>query len=135
MISKTALHTLKAAVLLAEDPDQRFHGASEIARAINAPANYLGKLLQTLARQGILISQKGLGGGFKLARDPREISIYDVVEPIDDVSRFSGCFLGRQRCSGDNPCPLHKRWGQVREGYMAMLHEFTLADLAAHAHK
>ena len=39
MISKTALHTLKAAVLLAEDPDQRFHGAAEIARAINAPAN------------------------------------------------------------------------------------------------
>jgi len=134
MISKTALSTLKAAVVLARDPEQGFHGAGEIAQAIDAPANYLGKMLQSLVRQGILISQKGLGGGFKLARDPKEITLYEVVEVIDNLSRLSGCCLGRSKCSGDNPCPLHKQWGRIRDNYLAMLHDFTLADLASHTH-
>ena len=134
MISKTALHTLKAAVVLAQDPEQRYHGAGEIAKAIDAPANYLGKMLQTLARQGVLISQKGLGGGFKLARDPHEITLYEVVEGIDDLSRLSGCFLGRSKCSADHPCPLHQQWGRIRGNYLAMLNNFTLADLASHTH-
>jgi len=120
--------------VLAQDPEQRYHGAGEIAKAIDAPANYLGKMLQTLARQGVLISQKGLGGGFKLARDPHEITLYEVVEGIDDLSRLSGCFLGRSKCSTDNPCPLHRQWGRIRGGYLAMLNDYTLADLASHTH-
>ncbi|MFO7973004.1 MAG: Rrf2 family transcriptional regulator [Candidatus Hydrogenedentota bacterium] len=135
MISRTALHTLRATVFLAQDPRQQFHGAAEIAESIEAPANYLGKLLQTLARKGILISQKGSGGGFKLARPPHEVTLYEVVDPIDDVHRFSFCFLGQGKCSDENPCALHKRWGDVRNRYRDMLEDFTLADLAHHSKK
>jgi len=132
MITRTALHTLKAAAFLAGDAEQQFHGAGEIARLINAPANYLGKLMQTLAREGILISQKGIRGGFKLARPARSITLYEVVDPIEHLSRFSGCFLGREECSEKHPCALHEQWADVRTRYVSMLRDFTLEDLARH---
>jgi len=110
-----------------------FEGTMSIAERTGAPANYLGKLLQTLARAGILRSQKGLHGGFRLARKPADITVFDIVEPIDRVSRWSGCFMGQSVCSEDKPCPIHERWAKVRDQYLRMLDECTVADLVERA--
>jgi len=130
MISTTAVHALNAGLALAERPGE-FQGAVAIATAIKAPKNYLGKLLQILAAAGVVYSQKGLGGGFQLARPPEEITLYDVVQPIDNVEKWSRCFMGQQTCSEKTPCALHAQWESVRDGYFAMLKESTLADLVA----
>src|SRR5262245_28197047 len=95
MITKSGVHAVRAMVALAKLPEDTYAGAARIAKEIGAPQNYLGKLLQALAREGLVESQKGLGGGFRLARTPRRISLLDVVEPIEHVSRWSGCILGR----------------------------------------
>ena len=131
MISKTALSVVKALVYLAQQPDGARVGAAAIAEKINAGQNYLGKVLQSLTREGLVESQKGLWGGFKLARDPHTITLYDVVEPIDQVSRWEGCFMGGDTCGSESPCAVHDRWGTVRETYKAFLKETTIADLAA----
>ncbi len=130
MLSKTALHTLKALIALGERPDE-FQGAASIAARIDAPRNYLGKLLQNLAQSGLVYSQKGMGGGFQLARKPEEITIYDIVEPVDHVSKWDGCFMGKGACPPDFPCALHSKWAGVRDSYLAMLKESTLADVLA----
>src|SRR5262249_48566567 len=101
MITKTGLHAIRAAVALARLPGGTFAGAAHVAKEIGAPQNYLAKLLQILAREGLLESQKGLHGGFRLARDPRKITLLDVVEPIEQVTRWSGCILGHSECSDD----------------------------------
>ncbi len=131
MLSKTALHALHAVAQLAELPEGQFRGATSIAEEIGAPANYLGKLLQSLAQEGIVYSQKGIGGGFRLARKASSISLYDVVEPIDHISKWSGCFMGRKQCSPDHPCAMHVRWARVRDEFFSMLKESTVADIAA----
>lgn len=131
MLSKTALHALHAVAQLAELPEGQYRGASSIAEEIGAPANYLGKLLQALVQEGIVYSQKGIGGGFRLARKPSEVSLYDVVEPIDHISKWSGCFMGRKTCSPESPCAMHLRWAGVRDDYFAMLREATIADIAS----
>lgn len=128
MISKTALHAIRATAVLAESPGE-FQGASSIAERIGAPQNYLGKLLQGLIHSGIVCSQKGKGGGFQLARPPEKISLFDVVEPVDHVSRWEGCFMGKESCSSAEPCAMHHRWVAVRNDYLAMLKESTLADI------
>lgn len=133
MISQTAKHALAALTVLAELPEGQYAGAGEIAGDIDAPRNYLGKLLQTLAGEGLVESQKGKGGGFRLARNPASISVIEVVDPIDRVSRWSDCFLGRGRCSDDSPCAVHDRWAEVRDVYLDFLRETTIADLAARA--
>jgi Rrf2 family protein len=116
---------------LARLPEGAYAGAAKIAREIGAPQNYLGKLLQTLARAELVHSQKGLGGGFCLARPPEEISLFDVVEPIEHISRWSGCILGHPTCSEELPCAIHHRWKKVRDAYLNLLQRTTIADLVA----
>jgi Rrf2 family protein len=131
VLSKTGLHAVRAIVALAKLPDGVYAGAARIAQEIGAPQNYLGKLLKALAEGGLVESQKGLGGGFRLARDPQEISLLDVIEPIEHISRWSGCILGRPECSEINPCAIHQRWKAVRDGYLRMLQRTTIAELVA----
>ena len=129
MLSKSGIHAVRALIVLAELPEGEYRGASSIASQNNAPANYLGKLLQQLARRGLVRSQKGLGGGFRLARDPGKISLYDIVDAIEDISRWSDCILGRPNCSDTNPCPVHSRWGPVRDSFLKLLKNTKVADL------
>ena len=133
MISRTAKRALAAVSALAELPEGQYAGAGQIADDVDAPRNYLGKLLKTLADEGLVESQKGKGGGFRLARCPASICLIDVVEPIDRVSRWSECFLGRAVCSNDSPCAAHDRWRGVRDAYLGFLRETTFSDLAARA--
>ena len=131
MISKTSISAAKALAMLAGIPEGEYAGAAAIAREIGAPQNYLGKLLKILADEGLLESQKGFGGGFRLARAASEISLFDVVEPIDKVSRWGNCFLGNGSCSESTPCAVHGRWKRIREEYLGFLRQTTMADLAS----
>lgn len=129
MLSKTAIHAVTALTALAELPEGAYGGAADIANEIGAPPNYLGKLLKTLADEGLVESQKGKGGGFRLAKEPAAISVFEIVDPVERLSRWSGCFLGRGKCTDTSPCAVHQRWARVREVYLAFLKQTTLADL------
>jgi Rrf2 family protein len=130
MITKTGIHALRAVSMLTKLPEGTFAGAVDIAKEIGAPHNYLGKLLKLLADEGLLLSQKGKGGGFRLARDPSTISLYEIMEPIEHVSRWTNCLLGHGSCSSQTPCVLHSRWGRVRDAYLQFLRETTVADVS-----
>ena len=67
-----------------------------------------------------------------MARPPEKISLFDVVEPVDHVSRWEGCFMGKASCSAVTPCAMHYKWVAIRNDYLAMLKESTLADIVAH---
>lgn len=129
MIAKTGIHAIRAMAMLANLPEGKCAGAATVARAIGAPPNYLSKLLQGLARNGLVESRKGPGGGFRLARDARMISLLDVVEPTEQLARFSGCILGQPQCSDETPCAIHRQWAKLRDDFVEMLTTTTLADL------
>ena len=136
MLSRSGIHAVRALVALAELPPGEFKGAGALAEMTSAPPNYLGKLLQTLSRSGLVESQKGLGGGFRLARPAADITMFDVIEAIDDVSRWYNCLFGGEGCSETNPCAVHDRWVQVREEYLTMLRDTRLVDmLPTHLHR
>lgn len=115
-------------------PDGTFLGAEALAARIEAPPNYLAKLLQLLARKGLVESRKGLGGGFRLARPPQAIRLFDVLDPIDHVTRWEGCFLGRSVCSEEDPCAVHRQWTSVRTAFATFITGTTIADLASTAY-
>ncbi len=128
MLSRSAQYAIRATLLMAAEPEV-YHGASEIASRTGAPPNYMGKMLKILADSGVLSSTRGAGGGFKLARPASEISIFDVVEPIDKVSRWTKCFLGLDECRPEHPCPIHPIWFPIRDRYFSMLQTSSIADL------
>ena len=129
MLSKSGVHAVRALVVLAELPPGDYKGAVAIAQQTGAPKNYLGKLLQLLSRRGLLESQKGLGGGFRLARAPEAISLFDVVDVIEDSSRWSDCILGNPSCSDGDPCSVHASWCPVRDSYLSLMKSTTIVDL------
>ncbi len=130
MLTRTSTHAIRAMLALCELEEGEFAGAGKLARRIGAPPNYLGKLLQQLAREGLLESRKGKTGGFALARPPGSITLLEIVEPLEQISRLSSCILGRPRCDERNPCALHRRYGAIRNQYLDLLRTTTLADLA-----
>ena len=129
MISKTGLHALQALAYLAQLKPGEYAGAAAIAGEVGAPGNYLGKLLKQLSAFGLVESQKGFGGGFRLAKPAKNISMFDVIEPLEHVSRWNGCFLGKKKCSDKDPCAVHKRWSKVRENYLNFLKETNISEL------
>lgn len=129
MLSKTSTIVINAVVELARLPKGKRAGAVHIAKTIKAPRNYLGKLLKSLAQRGLLTSQKGLNGGFQLNKKPEKIKLYDIVEPIDNVSLWQGCALGMKKCEDKNPCAVHHKWKHVKSKYMDFLENTTIADL------
>lgn len=130
MITKTGIYGIRAMLALAKLPEGEYAGVPRIAELVDVPQSYLSKLLQILARPGLVRSQRGLGGGFRLARDPASISLYDIVEPLEQIERWSGCFLGNPVCSEEHPCALHSRWKEVQQAYLSMMRRSTLSELA-----
>lgn len=129
MLSKSCVHAVRALVVLAELTPGEYRGAVAIAQQTGAPKNYLGKLLQLLSRRGLVESQKGLGGGFRLAREPQSISLFDVIDAIEDTNRWGDCILGNPTCSDGDPCSVHTRWGPVRDAYLGLMKNTTIVDL------
>lgn len=129
MISKTSTQVINALVELAKLPEGEYAGTKAIAQKIHAPQNYLGKMLQWMCVHKIVVSQKGMGGGFRLGRNPKDITLYEVVEPIENVSIWSECALGLKKCSDSTPCPVHHQWKGVRNTYYGFLKRTTVADL------
>ena len=134
MMSRTAVHAMKAVVALAELSEKGFQGTATLAERIGAPQNYLGKLLQTLARAGVVQSQKGLGGGFRLAKAPEQIRLFDIVDPIDHLSRWTGCLMGGPSCSQETACAMHDKWAEARGAYLGMLETSTVRDVLSRNH-
>ncbi len=105
MISQTTEYALRAVVWLAANPEKPLT-AQQIAEATRVPAGYLAKVLQGLSRAGLLNSQRGLGGGFTLARAPTQMTMWEVVQAVDPLKRITDCPLGFEAHSG-NLCLLH----------------------------
>lgn len=103
----------------------------EIAEASEIPSPYLSKIVNALARKGILMTQRGIGGGVSLGKAATEITLYDLAVALDDTSILPRCMLGTAKCSDDRACPAHTFWKGVREQYIDFLKSMTVADVAA----
>src|SRR5690348_15828442 len=113
MFSQTVEYALRAIVHLAyEAPEART--TAQIAEATRVPKDYLSKILQELAKGGIVRTQRGVGGGVSLARPPEELTILDVVNAIEPIQRITTCPLGLA-AHGVRLCPLHKRMDAALE--------------------
>ncbi|MEE9311893.1 MAG: Rrf2 family transcriptional regulator [Planctomycetota bacterium] len=130
MFSQASEYALRALTELARCEQGQYILASHLAETLDVPVHYLAKVLQTLARRGVLKSQRGRQGGFSLAIDPEKISAYDVVHKMDDLHSLESCVMGESTCDDESACPLHDLWADVREQFITSLKGATLADLA-----
>jgi Rrf2 family transcriptional regulator, nitric oxide-sensitive transcriptional repressor len=133
MFSQTVEYALRAVVYLAyEAPHARtteqIHQATQVKKA------YLSKILQGLARKGIVTTQRGVGGGVALAKTPEELTILDVVNSVEPLMRIRSCPLGISS-HGVRLCPLHKRMDAALESVEVAFGGTTLAEVLAEPSK
>ena len=92
----------------------------ELCEGTDLPRHFVAKIFQDLVRARLLVSAKGRGGGFALARPPSEISILDIVKAVDGAEDLSHCVVGMAQCDDKQPCPQHDQWKSFR----VTLHRF-----------
>ncbi len=129
MISQTSEYALRAVVHLARAEGER-RTTEEIAASTSVPAPYLSKVLQALVRAGLVRSRRGRKGGFELARTPRNLSVYDVIEAVDPLQRIESCPLGLPEHS-ECLCALHQRIDAAIAAAEAAFRSTSMAELLA----
>jgi len=127
-ISRSSEYAIRALTYLAQNRDG-FRLANEMAGALGIPAPFLGKVLQPLVSRGVLQSQRGRNGGFRLARAPEEITLFEVVDAEEHLGGVRQCFLGQAECTDERACPLHDYWKHASGAFLARMVNTTLADL------
>lgn len=130
MLSRTAGYALNAVLHIADQGGPV--SAAAVAEALDVPANYLAKILNALARRGVLASERGRKGGFSLARPPSRIALMEVVDGFDGLGDERRCLLGRGTCSDVGGCPVHRAWRQASEPAFRFFEERTVADVLGH---
>jgi Rrf2 family protein len=102
----------------------------DIAEAMDIPPPYLAKIINTLARKGFVMTQRGIGGGVALAHRPESVSLYDICVALDEPLVQRRCMLGMVECSDERACPAHQFWSLHRQQHIDFLKQTTLLDMA-----
>jgi len=125
MFSQTVEYALRAMVVLASRTSSPVT-TQTIATDSRVPADYLIKVLQSLARAGLVTSQRGKNGGHLLTRAPREINILEIVNAVDPICRIKTCPLDLH---GENLCPLHRKMDDALASTETAFRSTNLAEL------
>lgn len=127
MISQSAEYSLRALICLAQSRGTSLTN-QQIAERSKIPSGYLAKILQVLARAGLVSSQRGVNGGFLLTADPAALTLLDVVRLTDPSRRIDTCPLG---IHGNHLCSLHRRLDDAAAVVESTLARTTLAQVLA----
>lgn len=128
-LTKKADYGLMALKFLAEHPDEASLSAKDIAEAYHIPPQLLAKILQLLAREGLLRSHAGMNGGYTLARDPRSISAFEVIRIIDGPLFITSCVTESGVCDLTSSCTIKEPLARVNESISDVLKNIRISDL------
>jgi Rrf2 family protein len=109
--------------------------AKEIAETYGIPAALLSKILQKLVKNGFLQSEHGTNGGYKLARDPRDITAYEVIRTIDGPVFLTACFTEHGYCCHTDKCIVRDPLQKVHEGILRLLASISISDMSQDSSK
>jgi len=133
MLSRSASYAIRALSYMAANRPDDWSLNREIAHELELPPQFLTKILRALANEGLLVSQRGKAGGFRLSRSPQSITLLEIADPFDRLLDRRRCLLGHAVCNDDSPCLLHSEWRAAFDSMIVVLRQRTLADVAAEA--
>jgi len=131
MLSNTCKYALRALIYLGKFSEEgKKIGIKKISEDLGISSPFLGKILQFLVKQKLLVSIKGPHGGFGLAKTPDNISLWDIVTTVDGEEFFTNCLIGLEPCINHDPtkplCPVHKKYAKLRDEIAVFYKETSL---------
>jgi Rrf2 family protein len=130
-VSKKAYYGLRAALALSQADAPL--SSREIAEREHLPEDYLEKILQALRRAGLVESKKGVAGGYALAREPEEVTAWDIFRVLDGPLKIAAPPLsGTLPCFQVGHCQTNQVWRVLEHEMEQSLSRLTLASLCTH---
>jgi Rrf2 family protein len=128
-LTRAGEYAIKSLLYLAARGGDSRVMASEIAGAEQIPVNFVRKILESLAKTGLVKSYRGAGGGFTLGRAPAQISMRHIIEAVEGPLALNLCLLP-VACEQAPVCPMSPIWKEVQHAVEKVLDRYSLADVA-----
>jgi Rrf2 family protein len=131
MFSKACEYALRATIYIAQkSSEEKKVGIDEIAKAIDSPQHFTGKILQFLSRDNVISSVKGPNGGFFITSKQKQLPVRAVLHALDEDTLLEKCVLGLKLCSEIKPCPMHAQYKFIKQQLIKLFESRTIDQLA-----
>ena len=130
IITRATEYAIRAILFMSRQPAGEIVYKKDICKAQEITPAFLTKILQPLIKDGIVGSQRGVGGGFYLAKDPSEITLLDIIKSQEGPVYLNQCMIEEGTCEREFFCPIHGAWAEIREDFMKTLSRYDFAGLA-----
>lgn len=101
----------------------------EIAQSLDIPRHFLAKILKRLAKEGLLVSVKGPNGGFGSSQHTLQTPLVKILALTGQAEKTDFCLLMQAKCNEEKPCALHKHAARLKNDWVQLLSETTIAVL------
>lgn len=128
-ITNLADYALILMCQIVREPDTLYSAAS-LSKIIGIPIPTVSKILGNLTRHNILISQRGLKGGFRLAGDRNEVSVTNVIEAIDGPIAVTSCIEEDNECDLMKICTMRPHWHAINNAVRQALENISIVDIS-----
>jgi Rrf2 family protein len=128
-ITRQADYAVRAVLYLTNLSEDERVATSTIAEKQRIPPSFLAKIISQLSIAGLLHTSRGARGGVTLAREPRDISLLDVVEAIDGPIQLNECVDASGVCTFEDDCPMKPAWCGAQEDLVKRLKSTTFSEM------
>ena len=130
IITRATEYAIRAILHMSRQPSGEIVYKKDICEAQDITPAFLTKIFQPLIKDGIVGSQRGVGGGFYLAKPPVEITLLDIIKSQEGPVYLNQCLIEDNACEREFFCPIHGAWAQIRKEFMTTLARYDFASLA-----
>jgi len=129
VITRATEYAVRTVIFLAQQPTGDIVLKKDICRTQDVTPAFLTKILQPLIKAGIVSSQRGVGGGFLLAKDPAEVTMLDILQAEEGPLKLNQCLVDTTVCHRDAYCSAHEVWYKAQCEMAKVLREKSIAEL------
>jgi len=129
VITRATEYAIRTIIFLAQQPKEEIVLKKDICRTQGVTPAFLTKILQPLIKSGIVSSQRGVGGGFLLSKDPREITLLDILQAQEGPLKLNQCLTESGQCDRNDHCPAHEVWHEAQDEMINVLRRYSIAEL------
>ena len=129
VITRATEYAIRTVIYLAQQPKEEIVLKKDICRTQEVTPAFLTKILQPLIKVGIVSSQRGVGGGFLLAKDPAQITLLDILQAEEGPLTLNHCLAEKGLCFRDVHCSAHEVWHEAQDEMVDVLRRYNIAEL------
>jgi len=129
LYSKGCEYAIRAITVVSRQESQDGFSVKAVCKKAQIPESFTRKVFQMLVKDGLLTARTGPGGCYRFARDPKKITLLDLIYAVDGKQAFDKCVIKDHRCDCTKQCALHPLWAKAKAGMIKEFEESSIAEL------